>query len=331
MDNKPLDVITIGDSTIDTFIKIHDATIECDINREECKICVRYGDKIPVDSIAQSVAGNSANVAAGIATIGLRCAVYTNLGDDSQGTLIKKTLTAKGVLADYIQTQKGMHSNMSVILNFRGERTAFVYHQPWFYHLPKLAPSKWVYFTSVSQSFVESNIIDEVAHYVDKNNSKLAFGPGTFQIKANIKRYPNTLERCELLICNLEEAKQIMEIEIKEKVPVRELLDKMLSLGPKMIILTDGEEGSYATDGNNYLKVGVFPTQIVEKTGAGDAYASAFIAALIYNMPVSEAMIWGTINASHVIRELGSQNGLLTKDELERNRKAVWDLKTVAL
>ena len=220
---------------------------------------------------------------------------------------------------------------MSVILSFKGERTAFAYHQPWFYHLPKLVPSKWVYFTSISQSFVESNIIDEVAHYVDKNNSKLAFGPGTFQIKANIKRYPNTLERCELLICNLEEAKQIMEIEIKEKVPVRELLDKMLSLGPKMIILTDGEEGSYATDGNNYLKVGVFPTQIVEKTGAGDAYASAFIAALIYNMPVSEAMIWGTINASHVIRELGSQNGLLTKDELERNRKAVWDLKTVAL
>ena len=151
MDSKPLDVITIGDSTIDTFIKIHDATIECDINREECKICVRYGDKIPVDSIAQSVAGNAANIAAGIATIGLSCAVYTNLGDDSQGELIKKTLTAKGVIADYIQTQKGMHSNMSVILSFKGERTAFVYHQPWFYHLPKLVPSKWVYFTSISQ------------------------------------------------------------------------------------------------------------------------------------------------------------------------------------
>src|SRR3989344_250071 len=331
MDSKPLDVITIGDSTIDTFIKIHDATIECDINREECKICVRYGDKIPVDSIAQSVAGNAANIAAGIATIGLRCAVYTNLGDDSQGELIKKTLTAKGVIADYIQTQKGMHSNMSVILSFKGERTAFVYHQPWFYHLPKLVSSKWVYFTSISQSFVESNIIDEVAHYVDKHNSKLAFGPGTFQIEANIKRYPNTLERCELLICNLEEAKQILEIEIKEKVPVRELLDKMLSLGPKLIVLTDGEEGSYATDGNRYLKTGVFPTKLVEKTGAGDAYASAFISALIFDMPITEAMIWGTINASHVIRELGAQNGLLTRADLERNRKAVSNLRAIDL
>lgn len=331
MDSKSLDVITIGDSTIDTFIKIHDATVECDINHEECKICIRYGDKIPVDSIAQSVAGNAANVAAGVATIGLRCAIYTNLGDDSQGALIKKTLTAKGVIADYIQTQKKVRSNLSVILTFQGERTAFVYHQPWFYQLPKLVPSRWVYLTSLSQSFVDSNIIDEVAHYVDKNNSKLAFGPGTFQIKSNIKRYPNTLERCELLICNLEEAKLILEIEIKEKLPVRELLDKMLSLGPKSIVLTDGQEGSYASDGNSYLKVGVFPTKLVEKTGAGDAYASAFIAALIYNMPVSEAMIWGTINASHVIRELGSQNGLLTKADLERNRKAVPDLKAVSL
>ncbi|OGD98029.1 hypothetical protein A3A49_01880 [Candidatus Curtissbacteria bacterium RIFCSPLOWO2_01_FULL_38_11b] len=330
MDNIPLDVLAIGDSTIDTFIKIHDATIECDINHQECKICIRYGDKIPVDSIAQSVAGNAANVAVGVSTIGLKCAIYTNLGDDSQGALIKNTLTLKGVIADYIQIQKGAHSNLSVILTFQGERTAFVYHQPWFYSLPKLEPARWVYLTSLSQSFVDSSIIDEVAHYVDKYNSKLAFSPGTFQIKANIKRYPKTLEQCELIICNLEEAKQILEIDIKERVAAREVLDKMLSLGPKMIVVTDGEEGSYATDGNSYLKVGVFPTKLVEKTGAGDAYASAFIGALIYDMPMSEAMIWGTINASHVIRELGSQNGLLTKKDLERNRQAVSDLKAVS-
>src|SRR3990167_9765384 len=139
MDQK-LDIVTIGDSTIDTFIKILDASVECDINHQECKICIRYGDKIPVDSIAQSVAGNAANVAVGVSTIGLKCAIYTNLGDDSQGALIKNTLTLKGVIADYIQIQKSTHSNLSVILTFQGERTAFVYHQPWFYSLPKLEP-----------------------------------------------------------------------------------------------------------------------------------------------------------------------------------------------
>ena len=54
------DLITIGDSTIDTFIKIHEASVECDLNHEECKLCVRYGDKIPVEGIARAVAGNAA-------------------------------------------------------------------------------------------------------------------------------------------------------------------------------------------------------------------------------------------------------------------------------
>ncbi len=328
---KKFDIITIGDSTIDTFIKIHDASIECDINHEECKICVRYGDKIPVDSISQSVAGNAANVAVAVATVGLKCAIYTNLGNDSQGALIKKTLTTRGVYDEYIHTLDDKHSNLSVILTFQGERTAFVYHQPWFYHLPDLAPCSWVYFTSLSQSFTDSNIIDEVAHYIDRSGAKLAFSPGTFQIRANIKRYPKTLERCELLICNLEEAKQILEIDLVERVPVRELLDKMLALGPKLIVLTDGEEGSYATDGESYLKVGVFPTKLVEKTGAGDAYASAFIAALIYNQEIADAMVWGTINASAVIRELGAQNGLLTHEEIEIHRKVVPELVAVNL
>ena len=64
--NNTFDLITIGDSTIDTFIKIHDATVECDINKKNCKICIKYGDKIPVDSISHSAAGNALNVAVGV-------------------------------------------------------------------------------------------------------------------------------------------------------------------------------------------------------------------------------------------------------------------------
>src|SRR3990167_5608677 len=95
------DLITVGDSTIDTFIKIHDATVECDINHEECKLCVKYGDKIPVEGIARAVAGNAANVAAAASKLGLKVATYTNVGGDSEGELIKNTLEAADVWGDY--------------------------------------------------------------------------------------------------------------------------------------------------------------------------------------------------------------------------------------
>src|SRR3989339_1778545 len=100
-DRRRFDLVSIGDSTIDTFIKIHDATVECDINQEDCKICLGYGDKIPVDSIAHGVAGNAANVAVGASKLGLISAIYTNLGDDEYGKSIKLALKCENVADDY--------------------------------------------------------------------------------------------------------------------------------------------------------------------------------------------------------------------------------------
>lgn len=321
--NAKFDLITIGDSTMDTFIKIHDASVECDINHEECKICLRYGSKIPVDAIAQTVAGNAANVALGCSSLGLRCAIYTNLGGDEHGTRILKTFEEKGIGTGYVKVEKDKSSNLSVVLTFEGERTIFVYHQPWYYQLPDLAPCGWVYFTSLAETFTDSNIVDEVCHFIDKSRANLVFSPGTFQLKANIKRYPRLLERTKLLIINLEEAKTILEIEQVEKVDSRELMSKILLMGPKIVVVTDGEEGSYATDGQKNYKAGIFPTKVYEKTGAGEAYASGLLAALFYGKDLAEAMIWGTINASHVISHIGPNRGLMSKEELERYRAAV--------
>lgn len=325
MENR-LDIITIGDSTIDTFIKISDATIECDLNHEECKICISYGDKIPVDAIGHEVAGNAANVAVGCATLGLKTAIYTNLGDDQAGKSIKKALETSGVSTDYVKTHQNKESNLSVVLTFHGERTIFVYHQPWHYSLPSLANASWIYLTSIAESFTSSNIMDEIYYYVEKTGAKLAYSPGTFQLKADIKRYPKILERTELLIVNLEEAKRILNISINETTEVKLLLAKLLLLGPKTVVITDGVEGSYASNGQRNLRIGILPTQLVEKTGAGDAYASGYLSAIILGQQLEEAMVWGTINAACVIGRIGPQKGLMTQEELEKYRRTVSEL-----
>lgn len=329
MSDSLFDIITIGDSTIDTFIRIHDATVECDINRDACKICVPYGSKIPVDSIAYSVAGNAANVAVGAAKLGLKSAIYTNVGDDDQGKTIKSALLSAGVSGDYIHENPGKKSNLSVVLTFQGERTIFVYHQDWYYRLPDLVPCSWVYLTSMAETFTNSNIMDEVFHYVEKSGAKLVFGPGTYQLKADIKRFPKILEHCEVLIVNTEEAKRILAIDQEETVQPADLLSKLLLLGPKIAVITDGEDGSYATDGKQNLKLGIFHTQVVEKTGAGDAYSSGFIAGLNFGLPLAEAMVWGTINASGEIAEVGTQKGIMNKEELLRHRKTVPEFAAV--
>ena len=319
--DKKFDLITIGDSTVDTFLRIHDATVECDINHEDCKICLRYGDKIPVDSIAHGVAGNAANVTVGASKLGLISAIYTNLGDDEYGKSINFALESENVASDYIKINKNKESNLSVVLTFQKERTIFVYHQDWDYSLPDLANCSWVYLTSMAQSFVKSTIMAEIVSFVKKTGAKLAFGPGTYQLKHDIKKYPQLLEASELLTANMCEAKTILEIDQTEIVDPADLLSRLLLLGPKTVVITDGAQGSYASDGNRNFKISALPATLVEKTGAGDAYASGLISALSAGESFEEAMVWGAINASSVIGKIGAQNGLLTKIELLNLRK----------
>lgn len=325
-----LDLIAIGDSTIDTFIKIHDAALECDINHQDCKISVPYGAKIPVDSIAYGVAGNAANVAVACKRLGLATAIYTNLGDDRQGETILEAFKKEGVDTRYVKINKGRGSNLSVVLTFQGERTIFVYHQDWFYTLPDIDTCSWVYLTSLAETFTNSNILGEVLRFLEKYQAaKMVFAPGTYQLKADVKRFPRVLEKCTLLILNLREAKQVLEIEQTEIVQIKDILSGLLMLGPQTAVVTDGEEGSYATDGRDSWRLGIIPTQIVEKTGAGDAYASGLVAALAHGEPLSEAMVWGSINAASCMKEVGTQNGLLSEPEIIEKRKAMPEFSAV--
>lgn len=327
-DNKLFDLVAIGDSTIDTFIRIHDAALEFDIDRRESKLCIPYGAKIPVDAIAYGVAGNAANVAVGTARLGQRVAIYTNLGNDDQATRIRQAFEKEGIDTRFVKTSKDKGTNLSVVLTFQGERTIFVYHQDWFYHLPDIGPCSWVYLTSMAEAFTRSNICDEVYHFVEKTHAKLAFGPGTYQLKADIKRYPKLLEACEVLIVNMEEAKRILEIDAGT-IQTRDLLSKLLMLGPKHVVVTDGAHGSYATDGQNNLKLGVIPVEVIEKTGAGDAYTSGLLSALVRGESLAEAMAWGTINASFEVQHVGTQVGLLKLADLEKERKKYAKLRAV--
>ena len=60
------------------------------------------------------------------------------------------------------------------------------------------------------------------------------------------------------------------------------------------------------------------PAPPYERTGAGDSFASTFISALTLGKTPSEAITWAPINSMSVVQKVGAQEGLLTRDELEK-------------
>jgi 5-dehydro-2-deoxygluconokinase len=101
----------------------------------------------------------------------------------------------------------------------------------------------------------------------------------------------------------------------------------------EIAIITDGINGSYANDRNgDIFQSGVCSQEkAVERTGAGDSFASGFLFAILNNYNIEDALKYGAVNAESVIRKIGSQEGLLTKNEIEEKITGYNNLKTAKI
>lgn len=321
------DLITIGDTVIDTYLPIDDAQI---LEEKGVKyLGLKWGYKIPVENGISVVAGNAANNAIGASRLKLNTAIYTNVGnkdDEQNDDRIKGKLKSEGVDIRYIAETDDLPSNHNIVLTFEGERTILVHHQPFKFALPDLDKSKWVYLTSMAPNYVDTPVINQLINYLERSGARLAYQPGTFQLKLGAKKQHRILSMTEFFVVNVEEAVHFLGLEEKEKpVPIKDLLRGIFDLGPKKVVITDGGKGSFGFDGEKYFSLECFPAKLVEMTGAGDSFATATLAALSYGHPLEEAMRWGAANSASVVEQIGSTPGLLTlhkmEEKLEENKK----------
>ncbi len=311
------DIVSIGDSVIDAFMFIHEAEVLCDVNKENCKFCVNYADKVPVDKFALCSAGNANNNAVGSARLGLNTAIYTEIGNDAFGKMIVDNFRQEHVSLDFVNLNKNGATNLHSVISFQGERTIFVYHEPRDYNLPKFESApKWIYYTSVSKGY--ESLQEQLVNYLkEKSSAKLAFNPATFHLRGGLDSLRGILSVTEILFVNKEEAKKLLGIEASQEIKFQNLHKEISKLGPKMTVITDGPKGSTVYNGNNYFQLGLYDVPIVDRTGVGDAFATAFIAALSFEKGIDEALKWGTINSAGVIQKVGPQEGLQTKEQIE--------------
>src|SRR3989304_10070687 len=112
------DMLSVGDATIDHFFFIHDASVQCDVNKEDCKLVINYADKLAVDKYLCVTAGNAMNQAISSSLLGLKTAFYTVVGEDSAGKGILEQLKKYGVSDDCVQIDKENSTNVSAVISF---------------------------------------------------------------------------------------------------------------------------------------------------------------------------------------------------------------------
>ena len=317
LNSNKIDFLAIGDIVTDAFIRIKDASVHCDINKKNCQICMRFGDKIPYESVTEVKAvGNSPNAAVSAARLGLKSALATNIGSDREGEEAIETLEKEKVHTGLIKTHAGEKTNYHYVLWYEDERTILIKHTEFNYQLPVFNEPRWIYLSSLAENSVPFH--HEIASYLTKHPQvKLAFQPGTFQIKLGSEELGDIYKVTEVFFCNVEEAHKILNS--SEGKEIGELIKGIHQLGPKIVVITDGPNGAYGSDGKNIWQMPIYPDPAppLDRTGAGDSFSSTFTSALALGKSIPEALAWAPINSMSVVQKIGAQAGLLKRSDLE--------------
>ena len=319
MAEKQLDVLAVGDVVTDTFIKLLDDQARIDKQESGPRLSLPFAAKVPFDhaEVVPAV-GNAANAAVTFAKLGLQAGLVTNIGSDDSGRNIITALNHAKVDVRFIHINPHQHSNHHFVLWYQEERTILIKHEEYAYNWPRfriIDIPKWIYFSSIGRGAVEYH--DQLAHWLIAHPPvKLAFQPGTFQIEAGTRQLKDIYRRSEILAVNREEATTISGGRYDD---IHDLLARLHELGPRIVVISDGPSGAYASDGANQYKMPIYPDPKppYERTGAGDAFTSTFVAAVMKGASVEEALLWAPINSMSVVQKVGAQAGLLNAKEID--------------
>lgn len=322
-----LDVISVGDVVTDHFIRLFEDKAHVYANEQGDWLAMPYGTKVPFEhaEVIEAV-GNASNAAVSFARLGLNSAFVTNVGEDKYGRAIIRELNKNKVNTCFVRINQDKVSNYHFVLWYKEERTILIKHEEYDYYWPHLHPKEipsWLYFSSIAKNSLDFH--DDLADWLEKHDDvKLALQPGTFQIQFGAKRLHRLYKRTEVLLLNREEAVQVGGGDHKD---INNLIDHLHALGPKIVVVTDGHDGAYASDGTNRLKMPLYPDPKppFERTGAGDAFSSTFVAEIIKGNTIEGALQYAPINSMNVVQYVGARKGLLTHDELEELLKKAPD------
>ena len=321
--SRKFDVACVGKTTIDQMLTLNQSALKYHLDSKTGDLAFRHGAKIDVEKSEFCIGGNATNVAVGLSRLGVGSALFSEIGDDEFGLKIHIQLNKESVDFSHVRHIKNTSSSFSVVINYKGERTIFMQRieRENDFRFDDIVPD-YVYLTSLEREWRQAyrHVLSLV---VKKNGCKLVFNPGTLQLQEGMDVVRQFLEHTGILLVNKEEAEQIVfghekRAHDNEREYVWELLSAIRKMGAKCVVITNGKHGSHAIDSEgNFYHEGLFSGEVVERTGAGDAYSSGFLAGIIHGKNMKEAMKWGAVNSASVIGKVGATGGLLRIKEME--------------
>lgn len=303
------DVITIGAATIDIFVKSPQFIVDNNL------LSLEYSSKNEISQSLICSGGGATNSAVSFSRLGLKAACISLIGDDHLSNYIFDDLKKESVSTNLLIKNKGDSTDFSVILvapdggrsilTNRGSTRLEEKYLNW----NKIPKTKWFYISSLEGNL---DLLEKIIGYAKENNIKIALNPGNRELSQRKKLLP-LLKLVDFLLLNKTESETLTELDINDK----KFWDKLVSLSPSIISVTNGRDGAYVfTNGKHYYSP-IINTKPIDETGAGDSFGSTFVSALIYNLSPEDALHWAIKNSASVVSSIGAKTSLLTIEKIK--------------
>ena len=278
---KNIDVLTLGELLIDMFPE---------------KIGPRIGE---VKAFTPKPGGAPANVAVAAKRLGANSAFIGKVGDDLFGTYLKKVLEDEGVITSGLRFDKNARTTMAIIAMPDENTAEFVfYRNPGADQLLTVDDlDKTLIDSTRSYHFGSVSLTDEPARSATIEGAKLARKAGALvsydvNYRPSLWKDPSQaleqalkmLEEVDLVKVNEEEAALLTgsdALDQSDPVQIEKAAIQLLDMGPDLVVVTLGSEGSYFQMDSGGGYVPPYRVETVDAVGCGDAFVAGLLMKLV--------------------------------------------------
>ncbi|HJG96558.1 MAG TPA: carbohydrate kinase [Romboutsia timonensis] len=302
--NKEIDVFTIGELLVDMISNDYDDNFDC-------------------NQYTKHFGGSPANIAMNIKRLGGNAAISSSVGNDGLGDFLINHLKNNNIDTSYINK---VNNSTSMVLVSKSKSTPVpIFYRGADYNIDyddnidyALKNCKIVHFSCwpISQESSRQTI-EKVIDKARKNNILIGFDPNYHEMiweknHDGLEYIKNLVSKVDIIKPSEVDAERIFGPDTPEN-----QVKKFIDLGAKLVIMTLGKDGAIVTNGVETLKFKTLATEIVDTTGAGDAFWSGFYTGLTKSYSLKDSLNLGFATSAFKLKHVGAITNLPTIEEIK--------------
>ena len=303
-ENKRFDVFAIGELLVDMISDDYDADNSC-------------------NKYSRYFGGSPANITMNIKRLGGNPIISASVGNDRLGEFLINNLKKNNINTEFINK---VNNSTSMVLVTKSKETPLpIFYRSADYNLEYnsqidliLKNSKIVHFSCwpISQS-KSRKMIEKVIEEARKSDVIIGFDPNYHEMiwekgHDGIQYIKSLLSKVDIIKPSEVDAERIFGPDTPEN-----HVNKFIKCGAKLVIMTLGKDGAIVSNGKETIKFETLATEVVDTTGAGDAFWGGFYTAITSNYTLKESLNIGFAVSAFKLKHVGAIAELPSIEELK--------------